>query len=155
MRPVYFWQHQLLQRGWWALNKLVMEFVFNVIRLVIWARNWSYLVYCMNWTCRTHRKVTAELPKRQDSPSSSCFTEETARHSAGHRRKQLTDFAIQSKTNPQFSCFTEKSARYYGLIDWRWMSQCYKRTLGDCPGSEMFLSFLKLWKLFTKHFLFI
>ena len=26
-------------------------------------------------------------------------------------------------------------------------------TLGDCPGSEMSLSFLEFWKLLTKYFL--
>ena len=50
-----------------------MKFAINVTRLAIWAINCYCLdclmVYCMNWICRTHRKVTAKLSKRQDGPS--------------------------------------------------------------------------------------
>ena len=34
------------------------------------------------------------------------------------------------------------------------MSQWYRRTLGDYPGSEMSLLILEFWKLLTMYFLF-
>ena len=37
----------------------------------------------------------------------------------------------------------EMSAGYYGPEGRRWMPQWYKKTLGDCPGSEMSMSFLE------------
>ncbi|KAM7323103.1 hypothetical protein ACRRTK_012901 [Alexandromys fortis] len=37
----------------------------------------------------------------------------------------------------------EMSAGYYGPVGRRWMPQRYRGTLGDCPGSEMSLSFLE------------
>ena len=51
-----------------------MEFVFKVAKLVIWARNCSCLdiltLCCMNWTCRTHKKITDNFVKtRWDGPS--------------------------------------------------------------------------------------
>ena len=39
---------------------------------------------------KDHRKVTVKLSKRWDGP----FMEETFRHSAGHKRKQLMNFVI-------------------------------------------------------------
>ncbi|CAO2581379.1 hypothetical protein LEMLEM_LOCUS1904, partial [Lemmus lemmus] len=35
-----------------------------------------------------------------------------------------------------------------------WRPQWYRRTLGDCPGRQLSLSFLECWKLLTIHFLF-
>ncbi|CAO2606792.1 hypothetical protein LEMLEM_LOCUS13033 [Lemmus lemmus] len=43
----------------------------------------------------------------------------------------------------------EMSAEYYGPEGRRWMSQWYRGTLSDCPGSKMSLSFLEFWKLLT------
>ncbi|CAO2611318.1 hypothetical protein LEMLEM_LOCUS15096 [Lemmus lemmus] len=52
--------------GSWS-KRLLMDFVSH------WARNCSCLdclmVCCMNWTCKTHRKVTAEHSKTWDGPS--------------------------------------------------------------------------------------
>ena len=155
MRHVCFWQYQLLQRGQWELKKIVMEFAFNVTRLATLVSNCSFLdylmVYCMNWTCRTHRKMTAELANRRwDSPSAFLLHERVCQTFC-RTQKKATDELCQHKEN---CCFMEKSARYYGPIGWRWMPQQYRRTLGDCPGSEMSLSFLEFWKLLTMHFLF-
>ena len=54
----------------------------------------------------------------------------------------------------QIFCFTEKSVRYSRPVGWRWMSQCYRGTLSDCPGSLLSLSFLQFWKFFALYFLF-
>ena len=76
------------------------------------------------------------------------------RYSEGHRRKWLMYFAKTDGTVLQISCFTEKSDRYSRPVGWRWMPQNYRTTLGDCPGSQISLSFLEFCKLLTMHFFF-
>ena len=133
---------------------------FNGTRLVIWARNCSFLdcllVCCINWICKTHRKVTVELFKRQDGPLGFLL----------HRRNCQTFYRIQKKATDGLchykteqnrssaSCFMEKSEKKYGPIGWRWVPQHYRRTLGDYPGSEMSLSIPQFWKLLRICFLF-
>ena len=119
MRHVCFWQHQLLQRGWWALKKLIMEFAFNVTRLAIWAINCSCFfcitLCCMSWTFRSHRGVTAKHSKEWDGPSGFLI----------HRRSYQIFFRIQKsnwqtakidKRAFQISCFVKKLPRYYGPV---------------------------------------
>ena len=103
------WQHHLYQKGRWTLKKYLMEFASNMARLAIWTRYCSCLfcltLCCINWICRTHRKVTAD--SRWTLLQDSCFVEETARQpdrlqcsyimkecarqSAGHKEKWLTN----------------------------------------------------------------
>ena len=152
MRHICYWQHQLLQeedgqrRGsLWSL-------------LGIWARNCSYLdcltLCCIKWSRRTHKnndgwiclkvRQSFRIPASWKSlPDILQDTEESCWWTANIGR---TVFGI--------SCFIEKSVGYYGPVSWKWMPQRYRRTLGDCPGSEMSLSFLKFWKLLTMYVLF-
>ena len=138
MRHIWSWQLQLLEEedGHWRGSLLSLW--------DIWARNGSCLDFLMNWTFRTHREMTAELPKGEMILQGSCFMKECARHSAGHRRKTLTNIGL---TVLDISCLIEKSAGYYGPVDWRWMLQWNRRTCGDCPCREMSLSILEFWKL--------
>ena len=39
-------------------------------------------------------------------------------------------------------CFTDKSVRYSRFVGWNWMHQCFRGSVSDCIGSQMFLSFL-------------
>ncbi|KAL6094227.1 hypothetical protein STEG23_017147 [Scotinomys teguina] len=59
-------------------------------KTAICARKYSCLdsltEHCINWTCRTHKKVIAQLAK-QNGLSGSCFAEEIAGYSTGHREK--------------------------------------------------------------------
>ena len=105
--------YQLCQKGEWASKKLVMEIAFNMAKFAICARNWycCTVCCCINWTCRTHKKVTAELTK-QDSTEG---------------------FLLKWRSVPDT----------LWPIGWRWMPQCYRETLGDCPGSKMSLSILE------------
>ena len=61
----------------------------NMARLAIWARYCSCLdcltLCCINRTCRTHRKMTADT--RWTVLQGSCFIEVSVRQSAGHREK--------------------------------------------------------------------
>ena len=55
----------------------------------------------------------------------------------------LQDTADSDWTAFKIFCFMKMSAGNYGPEGWRWILQRYKRTLGDCTGSEMSLSFLE------------
>ena len=144
MRHICSWLHQLLQEedGHWRGS------LWSLWDL--WARNCSSLDCLMNWTHRTHREMTAELPKGETFLQGSCFMKESARHSAGHRRKSLTNIG---GTVFEISCLMEKSAGFYGPVGWRWMHQWDRRTCGDCPDREMSLSILEFWKLLAVHFM--
>ena len=41
----------------------------------------------------------------------------------------------------------EESAGYYGPEGRRWVPQWYRRILGDCPDSEMFMSILEFGRI--------
>ena len=58
-------------------------------------------------------------------------------------RDILQDTADIDWTVIEISCFMEMSAGHYGPEGRIWMTQQYRGTLGDCPGSEMSLSFLE------------
>ena len=134
-----------------------MKFAFSVTRLASWARNSPCLICLMvcnmDWTCRTHRKVTAELPKRQ-ALQGSCFTEEPARILQDTEESNSQILPVQGRTVLQISFFTGKFAKYYGHIGSRWIPQHFKRTLGDNQDHEMSRSFLEIWNLLTMHLLF-
>ena len=91
MKHFCSWQHQFTSEKMWVLKNLFVEFAFLVVRLARGQRNcsclWLLTMCCVDWTCRTHRKVTfANIHKtRWMVIQGSCFTGETARHSAGHR----------------------------------------------------------------------
>ena len=55
-----FLAHQLHHKGEWALKKLVMEFVFNMARLDIWARN----CFCLD--CLLLYKLDMQDPQESD-----------------------------------------------------------------------------------------
>ena len=84
MRHIYSWQHQLLQeddghrRG--SLQSL----------LAIWARNCSCLD-CLTGHVGPTEKWLLNLSKDETVLWGSCFMKESTRHSAGHRRKWLTN----------------------------------------------------------------
>ena len=42
----------------------------------------------------------------------------------------------------KISCFTEKSVRYARPVGWKWMPHRCRGTLGNCSGSQLFLSLL-------------
>ena len=157
MRHICFWQHQLLQRGWWELKRLIIESTFNVTRLVIWARNYSCLdclmVYRMTWTCRTHRKVTAEHSKRWDDFSGFQL----------HRRNCQTFCRIQKKVTDKLPNRWNSLSNfplYWKVCQILWAyrlkmdAPTLQKNFDDCTGSKMALSILELWKLLILHFLF-
>ena len=101
---------------------------------------WGYAV----WTGHTGsiEKWLLNLPKGETVLQGFCFMKESAIHSAGYRRKCLTNCKYR------WNCFWNfllhgKVCGYHGPVGWRWMPQRYKRTLGNYPGSEMSLSFLE------------
>ena len=49
-------------------------------------------------------------------------------------------YRTKSTSILQMFSFTEKSTRYCRPIGWRLMPHCWRRTLGDCPGIQIFLS---------------
>lgn len=56
----------------------------------------------------------------------------------------------------QISCSIEKSTRCYAPIGWRWLPQCCKGTVHDCPGSQLSLSFAELLEVVCKaHFVYL
>lgn len=128
-------------------KKLVMEFTFNMARLVIWARNCSCLdcltVCSIYWTCRTHKKVTVELGKaRWDSPSGFLLHRRVCQTFCLMQRKMTDKLPLQVVQFQNF-CFSQNSASHSSPIGSRWIPQHYRRTLGDCPGSKMSLSILE------------
>ena len=136
MRHVCSWQHQSTSRGRCASKRLLMQFDSHLDKKLLL----SELLH----------KLDMKNPQRED-----CWTCLNVRWSFGvpdswkSLQDILQDTADSDWTVFEISCFMDKSAGYYGPEGWRWMPQQYKRTLGDCPGSEMSLSFLEFWKLLT------
>ena len=130
MRHVCSWQHQSTSRGRWALKRLLMKFD-------------SHLGKKLLSPGLIHRLDTKN-PQREDY-----WTCLKVRWPFGvpdswkGLRDILQDTADSDWTAFEISCFMEMSTGYYGPVGWRWMLQWYKRTLGDCPGSKMSLSFLE------------
>lgn len=58
-------------------------------------------------------------------------------------QNKVTAKHCQDKEKQSFrkSFFTEKSVRYTRNVGQRWTPQCCSGTMGDCLGSELFLSF--------------
>ena len=136
MRHVCSWQHQSTSRGRWASKKLLMEFDSHLGKKLLLPG----LLY----------KLDTENPQRED-----CWTCLKVRWSFEVLDSWkslwdiLQDIADNDWTAFEISCFMEMSAGYDGPKGRKWMPQRYRGTLGDCPGSEMSLSFLEFWKLLT------
>ena len=140
MRHVYSWQHQSTSRGRWALKRLLVELV-------------SYLGKKLLLPGLVH-KLDTKNPQRED-----WWTRLMVRWSFSFPDswKSLRDILQNTEENEwtvfEISCFMENSAGYHGPEGQEWMLQQYRKTLGDCPGSEMSLSFLEFWKLLISHLL--
>ena len=136
-----------------------MEFSFFMARLTFSLRNCScldnltiYLLYIQIGHAELTEKWVLNFPKQGDTVLHGfCFMKKCARYSVVNKRKQLTNFAKIGMTFFQISCFIKKSARYCEFVGWRSMHQCNRRIYF---GSQMSLSFLEFWKLFTVHLLF-
>ena len=125
------------------MKKPHVEFVFNVSRLAFCARN----CFCLN--CWQYTAQTEQTWQEKDCwclPSQGrrvlwdfFFIEESARYSAGHREKWLTNFANTWYENPSHLLIHEKHDRYSIPIGQRWKFQYCRENLGDYPGSQIFL----------------
>ena len=147
MKYICFWQHQSTSRGRWALKRLLMEVVSHLGKKLLLPGLFDIMLYKLDmqdsqgndwWTCLKVRWFFRDDPY--------CFMKESARHSARHRRKWLT--------NCQYRWNCLWNFLLYGKVCWRKMPQQYRRTLDDYSGSKMSLSILKFWKLLIMHFLF-
>ena len=61
-------------------------------------------------------------------------------------RTQRVLLLRQGGTFLQNPCFIENVVRYSRPVGRRWMPQRCWGTLGDCPGSQLFLSFLTIFR---------
>ncbi|CAO2610380.1 hypothetical protein LEMLEM_LOCUS14623 [Lemmus lemmus] len=68
----------------------------------------------------------------------SCFIGETARHSTGHRGKRLTSCQYRWDSLSNFLLHGKVCQ-----ILWAYRLKMEARTLSDCPGNQMSLSFLE------------
>ena len=136
MRHVCSWKHQSTSKGRWASKRLLIEFDSHLGKKLL-----------LPWLLH---KLDTKIPQRED-----CWTCLNVRWSFGVPAswKSLGDILQDTEESDwtvfEISCFMKMSVGYYGPEGRRWMPQRYRRTLGDCPGSKMSLSFLEFWKLFT------
>ena len=126
MRHVCSWQHQSI-----SVKKMDIEEIPHEVYF-LWGKNKSLgkkmplprllRVCCPNWASRTQKKVTAKY--------------------------------CQDKEGQPFrmSCFTESSVGYARPVGQRWIPQCCRGSLGDCPGSQLFLP-LHVLEVACLHFL--
>ena len=64
---------------------------------------------------------------------------------AGHKRVTVKHCQDEEGQPLRISYFTEKSVRCARPTGYGWMSQHCRETLGDCPGCQLFLSFLTFY----------
>ena len=139
------WQHQATSKGWWALKWLLMEFASHLGKKLFLPGLLDAMLY------EPTEKWLLNLPKDEMVLQDSCFMSlPDILQDTEENYWQTTNIG---RTVFEISYFMEKSAGYYGPVGSRWMPQWYRKTSGDCPGSEMSLSILEFWKLLTMHFL--
>ena len=150
MRHICFWQHQLLQRGWWASKKLVMEFALNVTRLaeslgrkVLLPGLLDSVLYEPDMLDPQKSDWLLNFSKSGKVLQGSCFMKESARHSAGHRRKWLIN--CQYKWNCLWNFLL------HGKVWWI-LWAC--RLKMDAPMLHKNFGWLSRQWLLTMHFLF-
>ena len=122
VRHICSWQHYLLHRRQWALRKL-RKFLFCVC-------------VCL---CVCAAKLATGQETALASTADSMLTKLDRQDT---KEDDFWTLPRQGMTVLQNSCSTEKSVIYAGPLDQRWMSQHCRGALGDCPGSQQFLSFL-------------
>ena len=109
------WQHHSLQRWWWELKKLHMDFTFLVIKVSHWTRKCP----CLDWW---QNAVPIGEVGNKDKTAKLC------------KDKVRQSFRI--------SCFTDKFVIFSGPVGQRWMPQQYRGTFDDYSGSQLYLLFL-------------
>ena len=137
MRHICSWQQQSTSRGRWASKSLLMEFASHLGKKLLLPglldeldmqnpqRNDCWICLKVKWCFRVPDLWKSLQDILQDTEESNWQT------------------ANRDRTVFEVSCFMEKSTWYYGPVGWRWMTQCYRRTLDSCSGIKKSLSVLK------------
>ena len=122
-------------RKWWALKRLLMEFV--------------------SWTehAEPTDKWLLNLPNGEMILWGSCFMKDSAKHSAEYRRKWLANYQYRQSCLWNFMLH-EKICWILSVCRLKMDATMIEKNFGNWPDSEMSLSFLEFWKLLTMYFLF-
>lgn len=155
VKYIFSWQH--LQKGWWALRKLHMEFVFIMAKLATGQRSYSCLD-CWQYAVQTRQaghkgKRQQNLVKKgRTALQSSCFIEKNLPNILQDTQEsncwilpRLEEIVLQNS-------FNIESTRHSRSLGQRWILQYCRGTLSEYPRSQISLSFLMLIQCLTLIF---